>query len=78
MLLIGYMWGQKVYPIPYETSKLIGYGLFSLAIYGLSIVVKNWIDPVSLPGIFLNFTFLAGFVLTGFLLERKSLKTFVQ
>ncbi len=77
MLVIGYVWGQKVYPIPYETSKLVGYALFSLTIYGISIVVKNWIDPVSLPGVSINLTFLAGFVLTGYLLERKSLKTFV-
>lgn len=33
MMVISYLWGQKVYPVPYATGKLLGYFGIMLALY---------------------------------------------
>lgn len=78
MLVIGYIWGQKVYPIPYQTTKLIAYGLISIIIYALSLYLKKWVDPISITGILINLFLMIGFMVMGFLTERKSLRIFVK
>ncbi len=46
MMLISYFWGQKVYPVPYATGKLMG--LFALMLgfyfvqYGVSMVIDRY------------------------------------
>ncbi|RYY40251.1 MAG: polysaccharide biosynthesis protein [Chitinophagaceae bacterium] len=47
MMVVSYMWGQKVYRVPYPTKKLIAYFIISLALYGLQcafnlIGLPNW------------------------------------
>jgi len=39
MMVVSYKWGQKVYPIPYVTKKLIAYFVISLLIYGVNSLV---------------------------------------
>jgi O-antigen/teichoic acid export membrane protein len=39
MMVVSYKWGQKVYPIPYVTKKLIAYFIISLLIYGVNSLV---------------------------------------
>lgn len=39
MMIISYKWGQKVYPIPYATKKLIAYFVIALLIYGINSLV---------------------------------------
>jgi O-antigen/teichoic acid export membrane protein len=36
MMVVSYKWGQKVYPIPYATKKLIAYFVIALLIYGIN------------------------------------------
>ena len=36
MMFISFKWGQKVYPIPYATKKLIAYFIIALVIYGIN------------------------------------------
>ncbi len=43
MMLISYFWGQKVYPVPYETGILVAWTALALGLYGLS----AWIKPES-------------------------------
>ena len=35
MMYISYVWGQRVYPIPYATKKLIAYFIITLILYGI-------------------------------------------
>lgn len=39
MMYMSYKWGQKVYPIPYATKKLIAYFIITLMLYGLNSLV---------------------------------------
>jgi len=39
MMVVSYKWGQKVYPVPYATKKLIAYFVICLLIYGINSVV---------------------------------------
>ncbi len=36
MMVVSYKWGQKVYPVPYATKKLIAYFVIALLIYGIN------------------------------------------
>lgn len=36
MMVVSYKWGQKVYPVPYATKKLIAYFIIALLVYGLN------------------------------------------
>ncbi len=36
MMIVSYKWGQKVYPIPYATKKLIAYFMISLMLFGIN------------------------------------------
>ncbi|GAB4094124.1 lipopolysaccharide biosynthesis protein [Flaviaesturariibacter terrae] len=42
MMVVSYIWGQKVYRVPYPTKKLIAYGVISVALYGLQSAF-NWL-----------------------------------
>ena len=39
MMVVSYKWGQKVYPIPYATKKLIAYFVICLFVYGINNLV---------------------------------------
>ncbi len=78
MFLIGFIWGQKVFPIPYHTLKLTGYAVFSLVIYFISILLKRTIEPLSLSGILINGLLLFGFMTVGFLIEKRNFKLFIK
>ena len=39
MMVVSYKWGQKVYPIPYATKKLIAYFVICLLVYGINNLV---------------------------------------
>jgi len=40
MMYVSYKWGQKVYPIPYATKKLIAYFVITLLLYGLYLIIQ--------------------------------------
>lgn len=35
MMVFSYLWGQKAYPVPYATKKLLGYMAVAVVIYGV-------------------------------------------
>ena len=39
MMVISYIWGQRVYPVPYRTEKMIGFFLVMMALYGVDALV---------------------------------------
>ena len=36
MMVVSYQWGQRVYPVPYATKKLIAYFVIALIVYGIN------------------------------------------
>jgi len=39
MMVVSYQWGQRVYPVPYATKKLIAYFVIALLVYGINLVL---------------------------------------
>ena len=39
MMVVSYQWGQKVYPVPYATKKLIAYFIIALLVYGINTLI---------------------------------------
>ncbi len=39
MMVVSYQWGQRVYPVPYATKKLIAYFVIALIVYGINTVL---------------------------------------
>lgn len=78
MMVIGYIWGQKVYPIPYQTLKLFGYGLFAMSLYALHIFIQSRVDPNSITDILINFILLIIFATVGIFAERKNITLFTK
>jgi O-antigen/teichoic acid export membrane protein len=68
MMIIGYLLGQKYFPIPYNLKKFFGYTGLALLLYGISAQVKPtyWIISIIFN------TFLLGvFLVIVWLTERK-------
>jgi O-antigen/teichoic acid export membrane protein len=40
MMVISYVWGRKVYPVPYQTGLLLAWTALALVLYGISALVK--------------------------------------
>jgi O-antigen/teichoic acid export membrane protein len=62
MMIVSFVWGQRVYPVPYEWKKLGGYLLIAVAFY----LIQQWI-ATSIPNLALN-TLLAFFMLLVFVI----------
>ncbi|MBC7381384.1 MAG: oligosaccharide flippase family protein [Bacteroidia bacterium] len=78
MMIIGYMWGQKVYPIPYKTIKLALYGILAMFIFTLNILIKKYVEPNSVADILIHIVLLLIFAGVGIFAERKSIKLFIK
>ncbi|MCW3122173.1 MAG: polysaccharide biosynthesis protein [Flavipsychrobacter sp.] len=48
MMVISYLWGQKVYPVPYATKRLLGYFGIMLALYFIDIGICSLTPSVLL------------------------------
>ena len=73
MMMMSYVWGQKHYPIPYATTKLIAYMVLVVMIFfaekGILLIYSNSIFELILSTIFL--LLFIGFVAK---IEKKELK----
>jgi O-antigen/teichoic acid export membrane protein len=69
MMILGYLIGQKFYPIPYNLKKFFGYVGLALLLY----MISEWINPgFLLARFFLSFLLLAIFLWLVWLVERPS------
>jgi O-antigen/teichoic acid export membrane protein len=74
MMVISYFWGRKVYPIPYETGRLIGWILLAAGIYAISWLLRPdalWLRLLLNTLLFLLFT---GIIAWG---ERKLVRSVI-
>lgn len=73
MTLITYVWGQKYYPVPYELGKMAAAIFSGIAIYLLSLFLKNQFNWSALTQFLVN-SLLAGvfvFVIFGKLISEQ-------
>ncbi|HVS98587.1 MAG TPA: oligosaccharide flippase family protein [Puia sp.] len=70
IMVISYMWGQKVYPVPYATKKLVAYMVIVLLIYfvflGLGTISRSLVYRLALATFLLG-----GYVLFILRVERR-------
>ncbi|MDY0076372.1 MAG: oligosaccharide flippase family protein [Bacteroidales bacterium] len=70
MMVISYLWGQRVYPIPYKWKALLAYLALAVLMYAIS----QWLRPeILLQRLLLNTFLLLLFVIPVFFFERKNL-----
>jgi O-antigen/teichoic acid export membrane protein len=74
MMIVSYKWGQKVYPIPYATKKLIAYFVITLLLYSINLFIL-WVSSNKAFNYLFASILLLGFI--GFVvkIEKKELKS---
>jgi O-antigen/teichoic acid export membrane protein len=71
MMIINYIWGQKVYPIPYDLKRIGTYFTLSLILYFLSFLAAGTPFLIRFS---INTLLLLSFLLIFYVLEKKELK----
>ncbi len=71
MMVLGYLWGQKYYPIPYNLHRAFLYVISALILYSLVEYSLNWIEPNTFLGNLIRIFLLLIFVFIAYLKERK-------
>ena len=72
MMVISYLWGQKVYPVPYATKRLLGYFGLMLALYFVDRVFCSMTTAVWMH-LVVGTVLLLGYLFFLFNAERKEL-----
>jgi hypothetical protein len=70
MMVLGYLWGQKYYPIPYNLPRALFYVSTALALFVLVQYSSIWINPNSFSGNFIRIISLFIFVYLVFYKEK--------
>lgn len=73
MMVISYIWGQRVYPVPYAWKKLVAYMVIVLLFYFLYVGLRN-IWPNRLFSFTLGTIMLVAYVLLILRVERKEFR----
>ena len=77
MMYVSYKWGQKVYPIPYATKKLIAYFVITLLLYGIYLLVE-WMTKNNTIRLSIASFELISFIVFVASIEKKELKLLLQ
>jgi O-antigen/teichoic acid export membrane protein len=72
MMVIGYLMGQKYYPIPYNLGRAFLYLIVTLGFYGIAIFSEKWFEAGSIFGNLMRGLMLLSFIALGYVLERKN------
>ena len=74
MMVVSYLWGQRVYPVPYATKKLIAYFIIALLVYGINHILH--LVSTNQPFNYLFATILLfAFIVFVVRIERKDLQS---
>ncbi len=73
MMVVSYLWGQKKYPVPYATKKMIAYFVIVVILFFIHKGITHFIPSV-LVGLLLGVVLLS--LYTGFILlvEKKEMQ----
>lgn len=77
MMIVSYKWGQKVYPIPYATKKLIAYFIISLIIYAINTLFLSYSTNKTFNYLLSTILFI-GFIAFVARIEKKELKLLIS
>ena len=77
MMYISFKWGQKVYPIPYATKKLIAYFVITLILYGIYLIIE-WFTKNNITRLIIASIELIAFIAFVASIEKKELKNLLQ
>jgi O-antigen/teichoic acid export membrane protein len=77
MMYVSYKWGQKVYPIPYATKKLIAYFIITLMLYGIYLLVEHFTINKSIRLSIASMELIA-FIAFVARIEKRELKSLLQ
>jgi len=69
MMLFSYVWGQKVFPVPYQIGRIILYFIFAIALFMVSTMLSDYNLPVRL---LFNTFLIFIYIVTVFFAERKN------
>ncbi|MBP5999719.1 MAG: oligosaccharide flippase family protein [Sediminibacterium sp.] len=77
MMVVSYQWGQRVYPVPYATKKLIAYFVIALMVYGINLLLH--LVSKNQPFNYLFATILLfAFIVFVMRIEKKELQSIFQ
>lgn len=74
MSIIAYLWGQKVYPVPYKLKPLLKYFIVSIVTYLVYHFVTKDLADYDLKRLILQTTLLISFLLFVYVNEKKTIK----
>ncbi len=74
MLIIGYVWGQKYFPVPYNLGRILTYAVISVSFYFLVRWTDTNLEIKPLVNGLIRIVLLFGFVLVAYTFEKKSIK----
>jgi O-antigen/teichoic acid export membrane protein len=77
MMYVSFKWGQKVYPIPYATKKLIAYFVITLMLYGIYLLIEYFTINKNIRLSMASFELIA-FIAFVASIEKKELKSLFQ
>lgn len=77
MMYVSYQWGQKVYPIPYATKKLIAYFIITLLIFGMHSSFVYFISNTIFNSILASL-FIIAFIIFVIRVEKKEFKALLS
>jgi O-antigen/teichoic acid export membrane protein len=78
MMVLGYLWGQKYYPIPYNLSRALLYVSTALTLFALVQGSMFWIEANSFLGNIIRVFSLLIFVFIAYFKERKLVAQLVK
>ena len=64
MMIASYVSGQRNYPVPYETKKILIYVLFALVLFFISKAIDVYLDPGAVLQLTINTLLLGGYLFT--------------
>lgn len=64
MMIASYVSGQRNYPVPYETKRILIYVLFALALFFVSKAIDVYLDPGTVLQLTINTLLLGGYLFT--------------
>ena len=76
MMVLGYVWGQKYYPIPYNLNRAFVYLTVALGLYMLVQYSANFVEVDTIIGFALRALLLLAFMVLAYLLEMKKVTFF--
>jgi O-antigen/teichoic acid export membrane protein len=62
MMVASYLIGQRNYPVPYETLRIVGYIMLAIGVYLFSDILMDWLEPNTLIKLLVNTILFIGFL----------------